>query len=496
MFYITTPIPYTNSVPHMGHLLEAVFNDTIARFYRRLDEQTTLSMGLDQHGLKIYQKAQENQQKPENFVKEQGQVFKNLWSEFNIQYDVFIETSSPGHKIISQIAWQKMADKNLIYKKSYEGLYCVGDEAFVTDKDLVDGCCPNHPGQKPIIMKEENYFFKLSAFEADIKKFLEETDIQPEYVKKEFLNFLEEGLQDISISREKSKLPWGINVPGDEGQVMYVWFEALLNYITGAVNPPTLENLAALGLENKSIVETAWGQIQAHLPISLMYLGKDIAKFHLVVWIGMLSALHLPLPKKALVHGFINDAKGHKFSKSLGNGVLPNELVEKFGIDGSRFILLSEINVDGDTNFDWKKITEAYNASLADNLGNLVMRVTTLVEKFLDGMVDMEDLESPFDFSPVYTKLHNLNTREALEALLLGASWGNETLEKEKPWALAKAGKTNEVRVVLTKLCKLLLDLSEVLSIFLPEASQEIYDIITADKITKAKVLFPKVEIE
>jgi len=494
MFYITTPIPYTNAKPHLGHLLEAVFNDTIARFYRRLYPQTILSMGLDQHGIKIYQKALEQNQDPVDYAVEQGKTFKNLWSQFNISYDRFVETTSIHHKLVAKIAWSKLAQKGFIYKKSYEGLYCIGDESFVTEKDLIDGCCPNHPGQKPILMKEENYFFTLSKFSNQIRDFLKKADIQPVYVSKEFLNFVDEGLQDISISRDKTKMPHGIDIPGDDSQVMYVWFDALLNYLTAVAEPSTLDSLS-LNPDNQSLQEAVWTQISESLPIDLMYLGKDIAKFHLVVWIGMLVGLELELPKRALVHGFINDSQGRKFSKSLGNGVMPEELVEKFGVDGTRFILLFEVNVDGDTNFDWYKVTSSYNAHLADNLGNLVMRVTTLVEKLFKGYVDFDELNSPFDFSEVYKKLDKLNTREALEIILKGCSWGNELLEKEKPWQLAKAGKIEEAKEILTKLCKLLCDISEILSIFMPETGDKIRTIITNTPITKATPLFPKVDV-
>ena len=493
MFYITTPIPYTNSQPHLGHLLEAVFNDTVARFYRTIDPETRLSMGLDQHGLKIYQKALELGQDPVTYAVTQGQVFKDLWTAFNISYDRFIETTSNEHKALVRLVWSDLQQKKLIYKKFYEGLYCVGDEAFVTEKDLVDGYCPNHPGQKPILMREENYFLRLSEFTEPILQFLQTADIQPDYVAKEFSNFVSEGLQDISISREKTKLPHGIEVPNDPNQVVYVWFDALLNYLTAVVDPELLKRLWKEP-ENLTLQAEVWQQIRAGMPISLMYLGKDIAKFHLVVWIGILSALGLPLPKRALIHGFINDAQGRKFSKSLGNGVFPEELVAKFGVDGTRFLLLFEINVRGDTNFDWTKMIASYNAHLADNLGNLVMRVTNLVDKTLAGMIDFQSVPSPFDFQEVKTKMEALEVKEALQVVLLGCSWGNEYLEQTQPWKLAKEGKLDEAKMVIARLCRLLLDLSQVLSIFLPQTAEKIRQILQHQPITKAGVLFPKVE--
>jgi len=540
MFLITTPIPYTNAEPHLGHLLEGVFNDTIARFYRRvMIDPVNLTMGLDQHGLKIYQKALESGQTPEEFAREQGLTFVKLWDQFEVKYDSFIETSDKYHKALCQILWNRLVHNGFIYKKAYDGLYCVGCEDFYAPSQLTeDGKCPIHHS-KPIKMSEENYFFKLSDLGEPIKQFLETADIRPEHVRQEWLKFVEGGLQDVSCTRQKERLPWGIEVPGDPNQVMYVWVDALINYLTASVNPETLDRWIEQPLLRAETEPDIFGELLDALPINIMYISKEIAKFHLVVFIGMLTALGLPLPLRALAHGLINDAEGKKFSKSLGNGVFPHELVEKIGVDGTRFVMLHDINVEGDTNFDWTRILESYNSHLADNIGNLAMRVTTLVEKYLEGLVDYEtwtptleefvnsskiqyseveeeiislnengdEIKSqkttssqisqpiPFDFSPAYTYLNDLKPREALDVLLAGASFGNEVLEKTKPWTLAKEGKDEQVKEILTGLCILLKDLGEILSIFMPASGDRLYHIFVADKIVKAEVLFPKVEI-
>lgn len=495
MFYITTPIPYTNSQPHLGHLLEGVFNDTIARFYRRVyDGGVILTMGLDQHGLKIYEEAKKEGQDPQVFANEQGEKFKKLWKEFDVKYDAWIPTTSTEHKIVAQLVWKKLADKGFIYKKKYKGLYCKGCEDFYAPSQLNEkGECPVHLA-KPIEMDEENYFFKLSAFSDQILNFLETADIRPKHVAKEQINFVKSGLNDISISREKSRLPWGIAVPGDDEQVMYVWFEALINYLTGAVNLESIDKIEEFPEQREELEKEIWKDIEEQMPIDLLYASKEIGKFHLVIWTGMLAGVDLALPKRALAHGMINDKEGKKFSKSLGNGVLPKDLVARVGVDGARFTMLHEINIDGDTNFDWNAVIDSYNANLGNKIGNLVMRVTNLVEKQLNGQIKLEKAEKIFDFADVYKHLDNLDTRAALDVVLQGAAKGNELLEETKPWALEKEGKHEQAKQILTNLCGLLKDLAEVISIFLPSTGEAIYKTITQEIITKSDPLFPRVE--
>lgn len=510
MFYITTPIPYVNGEPHLGHLLEALFNDSIARYRRRsLVEPVVYSMGLDQHGLKIYQKAIEQGITSQEYVDRESQRFTKLWDKFEISNDVLTPTTSPKHKAVAQIVWQKLARKNLIYKKSYTGKYCVGCEAFYTDSQLDnEGKCLIHL-TKTIDMTEENYFFRLSKFQDLIKEYLETARIEPIQYKKEWLNFLNQGLEDISISREKTNLPWGIAVPGDDNQVMYVWFEALINYLTGLVDEESTDKWLEFPLEQKQFEVEIWDQIERNWPSSLHYMGKDMCKFHLIIWPGLLLGLNLPTPKFSLVHGFINDKNGLKFSKSMGNGILPSQLVEKFGIDGTRFIMLCEMNDREDTNFDWEQVTNQYNSLLANNLGNLVMRVSNLVENMIDGVIDegyedlVENLSKNQDsflkldiaLKPIYEKLENYQTQDAIKLLFAESSKINEYLEQTKPWSLNKDPKNRAyVTYILSNASISLQEIGKALSIFLPETGDKIYQIFSAPRITKAEILFNKVE--
>lgn len=495
MFYITTPLPYANGKLHLGHLLEAITTDTLARFYRRVETQRVfLQMGIDQFGLKIYEKALEEGKEAQQYVDEFSQEYKDLLESFDIVYDGYVETSSVGHKVVAQLVWKKLIEKGFIYKKSYSGLYCKGCEDFYAASQLIDGKCPIHLASL-VEMNEENYFFKLSHFKSDIQAYLNLGTIKPAYIAKEQLNFVED-LQDVSISREKSRLSWGVPVPGDNDQVMYVWFDAVLNYLTAVIDEETMDQATEFPYLAEEAEQAIWDEIVEAFPIDLMYVSKEIAKFHVVILIGVLLGLELPLPKQTLAHGLINDKNGHKFSKSLDNGVLPEELVARFGIDGTRFIMLHEINIDGDTNFDWETITNAFNSHLANNIGNLLMRVTTLVEKNYDGYVDIYEVyEKPYKFDKVYEHLHNLDPKLALDAVLDGARFGNELLEQTKPWTLIKEDKGKEAKEILAKLCVLLWDLSEVLSIFMPQTGEKIHAIITADRIEKAQPLFTKIDL-
>ena len=401
MYYITTPLPYVNGQPHLGHLLEHVFTDTIRRYRERTQTQEVrLQYGADQHGLKVLQKAQELKIEPSIFVKEKAQLFQSIWDKYNCKSDVFIETSSDNHKILCQMVFKTLLKKGYIYQKSYKGLYCIGCEDFYAPSQLTqDGCCPVHY-VKPVETEEENYFFALSKFEEPIKEYLNTANIKPKEESGQWLNFMAEGLQDMSMSREKARMPWGIQMPladgSDSNQVMYVWFEALQNYWTALINPETFDKWREMPELRTVVEEEIIAELVENLPVDFMYLGKDIAKFHLIVWIGLHIAMgfELPeyLPQNALVHGFINDSRGRKFSKSLNNGTAPEDLFEEFGVDGTRFVMLHEVNVFGDTNFDLAHIRDSYNSNLADNLGNVVMRVSTLIEKYFAEDLDRKSV--------------------------------------------------------------------------------------------------------
>lgn len=480
----------------MGHLLEGVYNDAIARYQRRLhDGQVNLTMGLDQHGLKIYQAATKAGQDIQEFVNEQGQTFVDLWKQFNVQYDTWIPTTSREHYLVASLFWKRLTENGFIYKKAYTGLYNMYDEAFILAKDLdANGDLPGRPGTKPIEMEEENYFFKLTDFKEQLLTYLRATDIQPEGVKLEMTNFLNDELFDVSFSRERNKLPWGIPVPGDKEQVMYVWCDALVNYATACVNLETVDRWYELVEDREEIEQEIWNEIRQNMPIDLMYIGKDIARFHLIYWPAMLMGVGLEAPTQVLVHGHINASDGRKMSKSLGNGVSPQELLELFGVEGSRFLILHDINLFGDTNFGWNTMVESYNSHLANNLGNLVMRVTTLVEKNFDGLIDLDDAVQLLNPESVYAAMQNNDTREALEIILKAGRAGNELLEQTKPWTLIKTGKTEEARKILTNLAGLINDIGDLMAMFLPETGFKLREIIQAIPMAKAEVLFIKIE--
>ena len=501
-FIITTPIPYTNAEPHLGHLLEGVFNDTLARFYRRLnDGDVNLTMGVDQHGQKIYDTALEQGFEPEEFVDQTSKIFIKTWEEFNVLYDSWIPTHSREHQLVAQVIWKELDRRGFVYKKEYEGDYCVGCEEYKTESQLEDGDCPLHPGKKLKKMKEENYFLKLSTQQEAVLDWLKSAKIKPESVINEQVNFVTEGLRDISISREKSKLPWGIAVPEDGNQVMYVWFEALINYLTATVNLETVDRWYELESDKENIEAEILEEIRSSLPIEVMYASKEISKFHFVIFIGMMSMLDFDQPRVALAHGMVNDDKGIKFSKSLGNGVFPGELLDKFGVDGSRFLLLYEVNLFGDTKFSWNKFTESYNSHLADNVGNLLMRVTTLISKnfgdtSIQDYIDSSDIDESIDLqNKVYKKLQSFDVRGAIEVILSECRASNERLESSQPWKMIKNNQIEEAKKVLFELAISLKEAGQLLSIFMPEAGAKIYESITAEEIKKAKIIFPKIEL-
>jgi methionyl-tRNA synthetase len=505
MYLITTPIPYTNSEPHIGHLLEAIYNDTVARYRRRVESGgVILTMGVDQHGLKNQQVAEKLGISPEAYALKMGSFYENVFKEYDVYSDVFVQTHSREHTLVCSLVWKKLKAKNLIYKKSYQGLYCVGCEDFYAPSQLDEnGNCPVHQ-TKPIEMKEENYFFKLSSMTEVVVEFLNNAKIYPESVRKEWQNFVAEGLSDISISREKSRLNWGVDVPDDNQQVMYVWFEALINYLTAVVNPESIDRYFEQPLLKTETEEVIWKDIAEAMPIDFMYISREIAKFHLVIFIAILSGLELPLPQISVAHGLINDKDGRKMSKTIGNVVKPQELRDKFGVDGTRYLMLAEINIFSDSNFDWDRMIDSYNANLADNLGNLVVRVSNLVEKFLDGQVDVNNLEESdfeslkIDFSlvKVYQLLENFQLQSSLSEIFSQTTKLNQMLEQTKPWSIAKNWEENgqEVRKILTLAVKCLIETGKCLSIFMPESGDKIYQIFTAEKISKAQILFPKIE--
>ena len=480
MYIITTPIPYTNAAPHLGHLLEGIYTDTIRRYQNEIKQNSTLlTMGLDQHGLKIYQLANELKIDPAEFVESTGKIFTDLWESFDIKYDTFIPTHSTRHVLLAQSIFRTLKKNGHIYEKNYKGNYCVGCEDFYAPTQLIEGgLCPVHL-TKPIEMEETNQFFRLSNFEQAILDFLDVVEVYPENTKNEWRSFVKQGLIDVSCTREKSRLPWGIEVPDDQDQVMYVWIEALLNYCTALFTLEEVKGMGDIEILNK---------IRDSYPIDLMYCSKEIAKFHLVIFPALLTALDIPLPKKCVCHGMINDSRGVKMSKSLGNVITPSEVKEIYTNDEIRFIFLHEINLIGDSEFNWDRIKENYNIFLANNYGNIFTRVTTLIQKF-GYAINNESLE--YNWDDYHQYFENGNSKLAFDEIFKACSFGNEYMEQTKPWELAKdESKHDEIKKILGKLLNHLKEIAFYSKPFLPDTSNILIDQLTKEEIVKISPVF------
>jgi methionyl-tRNA synthetase len=500
MFYITSSRPYTNSTPHLGTAMDAVYADCFNRFFKRIsDNATFFSMGTDEHSFKISDKATELNLSPKQFVDLKYQEFAEVYSQLDIQSDNFIQSSDPKHHWLANLVWEVLKSKDLIYKKEYHGLYCKGCEDFYAPSQLINGCCPIHTNLEIQKVSESNYFFRLSSFKQDLLNYLEQVVVSDQSVLTEMRNFAQD-LQDISISRDRKRLSvdWGIPVWSDESQLMYVWFEALLTYLTPLIDDELYDRWH-VEKDNQKVIEAAvWDQLNDKLPQDLHVIGRDNSKFHLIIYPAILFGLELPPISACLIHGMITDSQGRKFAKSLGNGVELSDFLEKVGKEGLRFFILHDCNSVGDTSFDWSRVIASFNANLADNLGNLVVRVTNLIEKNLDGELpeNAEDLEKIVDLSNVYGHLRNLNPNLAFQELLAQATQINQYLEETRPWTLAKDKTSNleQIQEILGKSATSLREIAIALTIFLPESGQNILDCLNREKIIKAPILFPKIE--
>jgi len=368
-FYLTTTLPYVNAPLHMGHALEFVRADTIARYKKLQGFNIYFNTGTDEHGLKIFEKAKEQGKTPQEFVDAGFETFKEQLKMFGIVEDVhFIRTTDKNHERAAQEFWKRVSDNGYIYKKTYEAKYCVGCESEKTDSELVNGECPDHPGIPLKIINEENYFFKYSAFGDRLLAFYEKNPnfVVPEFRFNEIKNFVKNGLQDFSISRLKEKMPWGIEVPGDDNQVMYVWFDALVNYISTLGWP-----------ETNGDFEKYWVN-----GTPTQYCGKDNTRFQSAMWQAMLMAADVPNSHQIIVNGFITGEGGIRMSKTLGNVVDPRDIVNEYGTDSLRYFLLREVGSFEDSPFTLERFKDAYNSGLANGLGNLTSRVLTMSSNY------------------------------------------------------------------------------------------------------------------
>lgn len=469
-FYITTSIAYTNASPHLGFALELIQADVLARYHRALGEEVFFLTGTDEHGQKIAKASGEAGKDPKDFTDEISKRFKDLKGLLSLSNDDFIRTSDQErHWPAVEKFWLALRENGDIYKKKYQGLYCVGCEAFITNKDLVDGKCKNHQ-KEPEIIEEENYFFRLSKYSKEIEEALESnrTRIIPEGRKNEMLSFIRQGLEDVSFSRPRKDLKWGIPVPEDDTQTIYVWADALVNY------------LSALGYPDERY-KKCW-------PADVHCLGKDILRFHSTIWLGMLLSLKLPLPENIFVHGFIT-SDGQKMSKSLGNVIDPFQLVGKYGADPVRYFLCREITPTEDGDFTYEKFEQRYNSDLAKGLGNLVSRVANLAKKYSLSSVASPNGQIEKEISTVRERYHKafseFKFNEALMAIWDLISFCDRYIEKEKPWEEKENSKE-----VVSGLVSAVLAVTDLCQPFLPLAANDAKEQMEGKEI---KALFPRI---
>lgn len=476
-FYVATTIPYVNDKPHLGHAMLYLYADVLARYHRQLGDNVLLSAGTDEHGGKIAEKAAEAKLEPKQFVDNLSKSFLEFLKVLNISNDRFIRTSDPSHEQRAQAIWKNLG--KYIYKGTYEGWYCVGDEEFFSETIVKanKGVCPDHnrPYEK---VKEENYLFALSKFTNQIKQAIE-TDsyrIVPERSKNEILNVLNSGLEDISVSRPAKKISWGIPIPGDPTQVMYVWFEALMNYIT------------VLGYPEHQDFKTFW-------PADVQVIGKNILRFHAAIWPGMLLGLGLPLPKMLYAHGFI-EVDGKKMSKSLGNVVDPVDVVAKYNTDTARYFLMRHMPSYGDGDFSWERLETAYNGELADQLGNAVSRTAAMITKYQKGVIG--DIPEPeHDIDSYRRAINDCRFDRALDIVWEQVKGFNQFVDESKPWELAKIGDADHLREVLAHMAANLLEIATLLYPFMPDTATKIQGVFGTGILKPLDgSLFPKHEEE
>lgn len=471
-FYITTPIFYVNDKPHVGHAYTSIASDAIARWRKLRGDDVFFLTGTDEHGIKVLRSAEKANKDPQEFVDEVAQKFIDLKEPLNLSWNDFIRTTDQKkHWPGAQALWERLEKAGDIYEKEYKGLYCVGCEKFVQEKDLEDGICPDHK-TKPEVMEEKNLFFKLSKYGDEIAKKIEsgELDIQPETRKNEILSFIKEGLEDVSFSRPKDKLAWGIPVPGRDDQTMYVWCDALSNYIS------------AVGYgQNEKEFEKWW-------PADIHMIGKDILRFHAAIWPGMLLSAGLPLPKRIFVHGFIT-SEGKKMSKTIGNVVDPIEMVEKYGSDAFRYYLLREIPSHEDGDFSIEKFEERYTADLANGLGNFASRVSTLAVQNDEWGGDKMDEEIEKEINEATQKAAQAAERfrlhETTAAVWELIRFGDGYINDHKPW------ETNDKKIVANAV-DLLRAIADFVEPVVPEAASKIKEGI--EKKEKIENLFPRLD--
>lgn len=476
-FYLTTTLPYVNAPLHLGHAVEIIRADALARIKKEEGFDVFFNTGTDEHGAKIAESAKKAGKEVQEYVDYYADLYKKTLEKFGVLKEGegihYIRTTDPHHTKAAGEFWKRCNENGYIYKKNYEAKYCVGCEEEKTDSELVDGKCPEHD-RVPEIIKEENYFFKFSAFSDILLKFYEENPefIVPCYRMNEMREFIKRGLQDFSISRLKSKMSWGIPVPGDEDHVMYVWFDALVNYISTLGWP-----------EDEETFKKFWQEVTA-----TQYCGKNNTRFQGVMWQAMLKAAGLPYTHKIVVDGFILGEGGIKMSKTLGNTIDPLEIVEEYGTDALRYFVLRDFHPFEDTAVSREKLLESYNANLANGIGNLTSRIMKMAEQNLTEKV--EDF-SVGENNALKSAKENYDFQRAMHEIWNEIGSLDKTIQTEEPFKLVNTDKEKAVELIKS-LVKRLGGIGNMLSPFLPETSQKILKCVSENKSPETPLFLRK----
>ncbi len=478
-FYVTTAIPYVNGTPHIGNALDYLLADIWTRYQMQNGRSVRFQIGTDEHGNKIAAKAAEAGIDPQSYTDQMYAPFKAMAEKVGSEYTDFIRTTDPKHQQTVQYIWQKLTPH--IYKDVYEGWYCTGCEAFYTDKEVeaTNGVCPNH-GTQYERLSEENYYLRASDFTDQIRRAIESNKMQiiPEFRKSEILDMIKDGVKDVSISRPRKHLGWGVPVPNDPEHVMYVWVDALSNYIS------------VIGYPDSPDWQDFW-------PADVQIVGKDILRFHAITWPAILLGIGLSLPKRILAHGFIN-VGGAKISKTVGNIVDPNEVIDNYGLDAFRYYFSRHIPTQDDGDFTWEKFESAYNGELSNDLGNLVSRVAAMITRYQAGVIgDMKSGEH--DMKQYRSSMENFEFDIAFDYIWETVRSLNQYLEQVKPWEIAKSRDkdpeaTDHLSDVLAHAARTLLQTADMLHPFLPGTAKKIHEILANGVVPSSiEPLFPKI---